>query len=310
MINDAHCHFFSPAFFQFLARQRAALRGGPGVDLPGLYRELQWEDPGSPEGLADRWVREMDDNGVHRAALIASVPGDEASVAAAVARHPARLVGFFMIDPATADAPQRARKALTELRLTGVCLFPAMHLVPLDDERTMRVVEAAAASPGAVVFAHCGLLSVGVRDRLGLPSRFDLALGDPLALSRLARAFPRTPFIVPHFGAGRLGDVLTAVGACANIHLDTSSSNSWIGGTPGLTLSGVFESAVAAAGATRLIFGTDSSYFPRGWQRGIYQQQRAILDDLRVGDEDKALIFGGNFERLFPAITIAKTKEP
>jgi predicted TIM-barrel fold metal-dependent hydrolase len=301
LINDVHAHFFSPAFFQFLARQRAELRGVAGGDLPGLYRELQWDDPGSPESLADRWVREMDENGVHRAALIASVPGDEASVAAAVARHPGRLVGFFMIDPAAADAPQRARRALTELRLTGVCLFPAMHLVPLDDARTMRVVDAAAGSPGAVVFAHCGFLSVGVRDKLGLPGRFDVALGDPIALSRLAGAFPQTPFIVPHFGAGRFGDVLDAVGTCGNVHLDTSSSNNWIRGTPGLTLSAVFESALAAAGATRLIFGTDSSYFPRGWQRGVYAQQKAVLDDLHVGDETSALIFGGNFERLFPA---------
>jgi len=309
LINDAHCHFFSPAFFQFLAHQRAALRGAPGADLPGLYRELQWDDPGSPASLADRWVRAMDENGVHRAALIASIPGDEASVAAAVARHPARLVGFFMLDPAAADAPERARRALTDLRLTGVCLFPAMHLVPLDDERTMRVVEVAAACPGAVVFTHCGLLSVGVRDKLGLPSRFDVALGDPIALSRLARVFPQTPFIVPHFGAGRFGDVLTAVAACPNIHLDTSSSNSWIRGTPGLTLSAVFESALAAAGPTRLIFGTDSSFFPRGWQRAIYEQQKAALDDLRVGDEIMALIFGGNFERLLPATTMTKTKE-
>jgi predicted TIM-barrel fold metal-dependent hydrolase len=289
VINDAHCHFFSQTFFQALAK-----------DTSRVYRELQWDDPGEPDALADRWVREMDANGVHRAALIASVPGDAASVAAAVARHPARIVGFFMVDPSAADAPARTRRALTEERLTTACLFPAMHHVPLDDDRTLRVVEAAAACPGAAVFVHCGRLSVGVRDRLGLPSRFDLALGDPIALSRLARAFPAVPFIVPHFGAGRFQDALGAVDACANVHLDTSSSNSWISETPGLTLAAVFKDALAAAGASRLLFGTDSSFFPRGWQRGIYEHQNAILDQLRVSDEDKALIFGGNFERLFP----------
>src|SRR5688572_24902572 len=141
----------------------------------------------------------MDANGVHRAALIASAPGDEASVAAAVARHPARIVGFFMVDASAADAPARARPALTEQRLTGVCLVAAMHHVPVDDNRTLRVGEAAAAAPRAVMFVHCGLLTVGVRDKLGLPSRFDLALGDPVAVSRLARAYPNVPFIVPHF---------------------------------------------------------------------------------------------------------------
>lgn len=177
-----------------------------------------------------------------------------------------------------------------------------MHHVPLDDDRTLRVVEAAAACPGAVIFVHCGLLTVGVRDKLGLPSRFDLALGDPVAVSRLARAHPNVPFIMPHFGAGRFQEALSAVEACPNVYLDTSSSNSWIRQTPGLTLAGVFKAALAAAGSSRLLFGTDSSFFPRGWQRGIYQQQKAILEDLGVSGEDRALVFGGNFERLFPVI--------
>ena len=108
MLNDSHCHFFSPAFFTTLARQRRRRSSAQE-----LYRELQWDDPVSPEALADRWVQELDANGVQRAALIASVPGDEASVGAAVARHPSRLVGFFMLDPAASDAPQRdARRAV------------------------------------------------------------------------------------------------------------------------------------------------------------------------------------------------------
>jgi predicted TIM-barrel fold metal-dependent hydrolase len=262
-------------------------------------RELQWEDPGTPEMLADRWVRELDANGVHRAVLIASVPGDEASVAAAVARHPARFVGFFMLDASAADAVERVRQALSQPGLKGVCLFPAMHHVALDDDRTFRVVEAAAAK-GAVAFVHCGVLSVGVRRKLGLPSRFDLRLGDPLAVARLAQAFPQIPFIVPHFGAGRLDEALMAADSCANIHLDTSSSNSWTRYTPGLTLEAVFRSALAVAGPSRLLFGTDSSFFPRGWQRGIFEEQDAILGRIGVRADDRQLILGRNFEKLFP----------
>lgn len=241
----------------------------------------------------------MDASGVQRAALIASVPGDEASVATAVARHPSRIVGLFMLDPAAADAPARAQHALTSQGLKGLCLFPAMHLVPLGDDRTLRVVEAAAACPGAVVFVHCGVLSVGVRRKLGLPSRFDLRLGDPLAVSRLAMAFPNVPFVIPHFGAGLLREALMAAEACPNVHFDSSSSNSWVKYTPGLTLDAVFRTALAVLGPSRLLFGTDSSFFPRGWHRGIYEEQKAILDRLGVGANDLALILGGNFERLF-----------
>ena len=298
VINDAHCHFFSSAFFGALARQRA------GTDLevrPGdLCRELGWDDPGTAEALADRWVQEMDACGVRRATLIASVPGDEASVAVAAARHPSRIVGFFMLDPSADDAAPRARRALTDLGLKGLCLFPAMHHVPLGDGRTLRVVEAAASCPGAAVFVHCGVLSVGVRAKLRLPSRFDLRLGDPLAVSRLAQAFPHVPFVIPHFGAGLLREALMAAEACANVHFDTSSSNSWVKYTPGLTLDAVFTAALAVLGASRLLFGSDSSFFPRGWQRGIHEQQAQILDRVGVGSSEAALIFGGNFDRLFP----------
>jgi hypothetical protein len=68
-----------------------------------LCDELGWETPGSVYTLADRWVRELDASGVARAALIASVPSDETSVAAAVAKHPSRFVGFFMLDPSAGD---------------------------------------------------------------------------------------------------------------------------------------------------------------------------------------------------------------
>ncbi len=295
MTSDAHCHFFSTEFFTALARQR-----GGGATGAALCGELQWEDPGTSEALADRWVRELDAHAVARAALIASVPGDETSVAAALARHPSRFVGCFMLDPSAPDAPERARRALTDLGLRILCLFPAMHHVPLHDDRTTRVVEAAAAVPGASVFVHCGVLSVGVRKRLGLPSRFDLRLGDPLGVARLALAFPQVPFIIPHFGAGLFREALMAADACANVHLDTSSSNGWIRYTPGLTLESVFTSALAVAGPSRLLFGTDSSFFPRGWQRAIDDEQRAIVERLGVGDADASLIFGGNFDRLFP----------
>jgi uncharacterized protein len=293
--NDIHCHFFSPQFFATLARQR----GETSATAADICRELQWDDPGTPEALADRWVRELDAHDVARVALIASVPGDEASVAAAVSRHPHRFVGFFMLDSSAPDAPARAERAVGELGLRGICLFPAMHHVPLDDDRVRAIAEVAAAHPGTAIFVHCGVLSVGVRKKLGLPSRFDLRLGDPLAVTRLALAAPQVPFIIPHFGAGFLREALMAADTCHNIYLDTSSSNSWIRYVPGLTLEAVFRAALTVAGPDRLLFGTDSSFFPRGWQRAVYDQQTAILDELGLPAERTAAILGGNFDRLF-----------
>jgi predicted TIM-barrel fold metal-dependent hydrolase len=294
-MNDSHCHFFSHQFLSTLSRQR-----GREQSVDALCEELQWDAPGTPDALAERWIRELDANGVGRAALIASVPGDEASVAAAIARDPSRLVGFFMLDPSGDDAVERTRRAIGELGLRGVCLFPAMNHVPLTDSRVQAVVDVAAGHPGTAVFVHCGMLSVGVRRKLGLPSRFDLRLGDPLGVARLALAYPNLPFIIPHFGAGMFREALMAADTCANIYLDTSSSNSWIRYTPGLTLDAVFKTTLAVTGARRLLFGTDSSFFPRGWQRGVYDTQQQALTAIGVPADDQALIFGGNFDRMFP----------
>jgi len=303
MINDAHCHFFSPQFFGALARQQLAMRAAPSAVVAAsaseICRELQWDDPVAADTLADRWIAELDRHGVNRAALIASVPGDEPSVGEAVARHPSRFVGFFMLDPSATDASERARRALDELRLRGICLFPAMHHVALTDQRVRRIVELAAERPGVIVFVHCGVLTVGVRRKLGLPSHFDLRLGNPLEVANLALAFPQVPFIIPHFGAGLLREALMAADTCANIHLDTSSSNSWIRYTPGLTLDAVFKTTLAVVGPSRLLFGSDSSFFPRGWQKGIYDTQKQIVEHAGVSAADASLIFGGNFDRLF-----------
>jgi predicted TIM-barrel fold metal-dependent hydrolase len=90
-----------------------------------------------------------------------------------------------------------------------------------------------------------------------------------------------------------------AASSAPNIHVDTSSSNNWIASNPGLTLREVFARSLDVLGPSRVLFGTDSSFFPRGWQLGIYDQQRALVTDLGVGSEDQARIFSGNFDRVY-----------
>src|SRR5437763_1394789 len=119
-LNDAHCHFFSTPFFAALGGDAALAR-------------LGWDAPGTADALADRWVAELDRHRVARAALVASMPGDAASVAAAVSRHRDRFVGFFMVDPTQPDAATVTAAALDTGALRAVCLFPAMHRYPIQD---------------------------------------------------------------------------------------------------------------------------------------------------------------------------------
>jgi hypothetical protein len=295
MTCDAHCHFFSAGFFRTLAKDLPATSDDPAEALPA---RLGWTAPGSDEALADRWVADLDQDGVDRAMLIASVPGDEGAVAAAVARHASRFVGAFMFNPVAEGADARLERAFGELGLRTVCLFPAMHGFAMDDERVARVFEAALRHRRAV-FVHCGLLSIGVRKKLGLPNRFDIRKGDPLAVAAIAVRYPDVPVIIPHFGAGFFREALMAAEIATNILLDTSSSNGWIKFHPRLSLRDVFERAIECVGPSRLLFGTDSSFFPRGWQMAIADAQRCALDELNVGSTAQAQIFSGNFNRLF-----------
>ena len=291
MINDCHVHFFSPSFFAGLGADRQRISS------------LGWEFPDTTEGLGTRWVGELDKHGVQRAALIASLPGDADAVALAVAHNPDRFVGFFMLDPTRNDAIDYAKRALDE-GLRTICLFPAMHGYHLHDQRVGDVFDFAASRRGltigqVAVFVHCGVLSVGIRKKLGLPSPFDIRYGNPLDLHGVALKHPTVPVIIPHFGAGMLREALMLADGCPNVHLDTSSSNSWIKFTPGLTLEQVFKTALDVVGPDRLIFGTDSSFFPRGWNGEIHQKQKSALDAIGVSADAQNQIFGGNFARIF-----------
>ncbi len=298
MICDAHVHFFSPGFLDALGAQKGL---PPEGRVGEVALALEWEAAPSVAALADRWVSELDGHGVSRAALIASLPGDEASVAAAVAAYPDRFVGFFMLDPTRDDALDRVAWA-TAHGLRGICLFPAMHRYPLYSPDVSRIFDLAAASPGTAVFVHCGVLSVGARKKLGLPSPFELRFGNPLDLQAVVHAHPRVPVILPHFGAGMFREALMLAQTCPTVHLDTSSSNGWMRYTPGLTLSEVFATAIDVVGAERLLFGTDSSYFPRGWQARVLAAQVEALDAAGVTPDQSRLILGLNFARLFPVL--------
>jgi predicted TIM-barrel fold metal-dependent hydrolase len=142
------------------------------------------------------------------------------------------------------------------------------------------------------------MLTIGARKKLGLTSVFDLRFGDPLAVARLANIYPQASFIIPHFGSGMLRVTLMAMDAAPNIYVDSSSSNSWMKYQARLTLKDVFRQTIDVAGASRVLFGTDSSYFPRGWQKPIYDEQLAIINEIVPSDEDKAAILGDNARRL------------
>ena len=297
-VFDAHAHLFSQKFFQGLVEPIKA-RFGKDDPYAAMGKQLGLELPErDPAKLAARWVAEMDLKGVGRMVLMASAVGDEESAAAAAKAFPDRITGYFMLDPTKPDAAVRVRRALKELGLRGVALFPAMHHFSAADERVIPICEAAAERK-AVVFVHFGLLKIPIRDRLGLPSKFDMRYSNPLDLHKVAKDFPSVNFQVPHFGCGFFREALMLGDLCGNVHLDTSSSNAWVKQMPyALTVRDLFEKSLAVFGPSRLLFGTDSTVFPRGWRADVFQEQIQILADLKVSAEHAAAILGGNLTRL------------
>ncbi len=195
-LADAHVHFFSQRFFTALAEQK-------GVAADQLAPLLQWQLPDQdPTHLADAWVRELDKYGVEKASLIASVPGDAESVIAAVRRHPQRFYAYMMVNPAAPNAFDQAESAMASGQVHALCFFPAMHRYSIQDDRATAMLELLVSRPRTAAFVHCGVLSVGVRKKLGLPSPFDMKFSNPIDLHAVALRFPQVRFVVPHFGAG------------------------------------------------------------------------------------------------------------
>ncbi len=283
-VADAHVHFFSHHFFAALAAQKR------GLTIEGIAAQLGvGAPPEDPAHLGAAWARELDRHNVARAALIASVPGDEASVVAAKHAFPARFFAYAMVNP-------RAWKPENFEHIDVVCLFPAMHRYSVHDAEVQPIFEWAQANH-RTVFVHCGVLSVGIRGKLGLDSPFDLRFSNPIDLHAIALRYPQVHFVVPHFGAGYFREALMLTDLCPNVYLDTSSSNRWMRTQEShLDLRHVFRRALDVAGAKRLLFGTDSSL--NGWNARIFEEQSTALYEIGLSEADARGIFSENLLRI------------
>ena len=214
MLNDSHCHFFSTQFFTTLSRQR-----GRGDTVAALCQELQWDDPGTPEALADRWVNgarreRRDASGSHRQrARRRSVGGGGSGSTPGSLRR--------LLHGRSVRGAKRSRVSRMRSRHSA-CAWPVSSRRCITSRSTIRELTVSSKPSPRSRELRCSSTAACSRSacerKLGLPSRFDLSLGDPLAISRLALAHPRLPFIVPHFGAGMLRETMMAADACPNIH--------------------------------------------------------------------------------------------
>ena len=198
---DFHTHFFSSVYFQALAAQ-STQAGDVDARLARVASQAGFELPSdSAAEHTGRWIREMDRHGVDHLCTFASTPEEIPVVCEAAELSKGRFSAFALVNPRIEGAAQRLGALLADGRVRGALVFPALHHWRWDGPEAKALLEVLDAH-GAILYAHCGLLVVRVRDLLGLPRIANPDFANPLALAAAANTYRRVRFVIPHFGAG------------------------------------------------------------------------------------------------------------
>jgi uncharacterized protein len=238
---------------------------------------------------ADRWAAELDRYGIQAIGFVTG--GGNDNLGKIVAKYPDKFIGFAHHNPFGEDAAGELKRAVTEHGFKGYKLLAPALDRPIEDEAAYPVWEMCA-ELDIPVLIHFGILGGGG----GIATHENI---NPLKLHNIARDFPDVNFVVPHFGCAWIREALQLCWACRNVYIDTSGSNQWVRWVDGdWTVKKLFRKYVETIGAERIIFGTDSSYFPRGFAIRYLQDQIRDCRELGLTHEQLQLIFAGNAAKL------------
>jgi predicted TIM-barrel fold metal-dependent hydrolase len=195
---------------------------------------------------------------------------DNATVAAAIAAHPERFLGWIFLNPAVMDDPVEELERWRQTRgFIGVKLHPHWHGWPIE-----------AALP---IARRC--------EELRLPILIHLGFGARGRWELLTRACPRLKIIFAHAGMPHYQRMWDAIRDDPNLFLDVSSP--YLG-------EHLVRAATRAVGATRVLYGTDAPYgfhtatggydwgAIKGWVHRLPIRARAI--DRVLGDNVEELL--------------------
>lgn len=238
---------------------------------------------------ARKWIQEMDNHDISHMVFVTS--GSNALTRDIVSIAPDRFVGYAHHDPGDADAAEQLEKAILEYGLRGYKILGPAIDTPLDAP-SLEPVWKVAERHEIPVLIHFGILggAGGVARHVNM---------SPMILHDVAKAHPQIPFIIPHFGCGETKDTLFLAWACPNVYIDTSGSNQWTRFMPyPLTVRDLFQKFYQTIGPSRILFGTDSAWFPRGFVTQYFDTQMRDCVELGMPDTDIQLIFSGNAKAL------------
>lgn len=292
MIIDAHMHLMTAGMFRrYLERAGATRRAAReqarvrGATFEQRIAELERV---SLTEQARRWEESFDAAGVQAGVFIGMGEIND-ELGEFLKLNPRRFHGCgSLLDPTHPDAAREVRR-FPGLGIRALKLYAPAYRVPLHDRLFYPVYEAA---------AECGLPII-IHFGITIGAFYDLTCANPLALSVPGRDFPEITFVIAHFGAGFLRETMFLAYHTENICVDTSGTNNWRSYVPGEpSLEQVFRDALRAFGASRVLFGTDSTLLS-GYRTHIVEEQTAILQALGLPAADRELVLAGNARRIF-----------
>ena len=288
-IIDTHCHLFSmgllrefveknpdmnPRFEKALKEKRLGRRSS---ELPDM----------DPAEIAEWYTGRINAAGIAKA-LVVSVFPDSQYMRDFVVAAKGHVHALCNLDPRDPESPAALEREI-EAGFKGVKLLPVNRCYRLSEPECRPFFEKAN-ELGTSFIIHYGV---------SVDPQVDMRYADPLDLSPVARDFPEISFVIAHFGAGYLDQVLKLAYQCKNICVDSSGTNNWMDFMPyPLTLAQVFDRSITALGPERVLFGTDSGT-NAPYREWIAFQQRRTLEELGLSDEYRDLILRGNAVRIF-----------
>ncbi len=288
-VVDAHCHLFSVGLLaEYVASNPAeSARFAQAVKERKFGRRGDVLPDLDPHEMAHWYVERLAVADVAKAVVVSVVPDSQwtRDFMHAAKGHIRLLCN---LDPRSPEAPALLEREIAE-GFRGVKLLPVNRKYRLSDEACRPFFEKAA-EMGLAITVHYGVT---------VDPGGDLRYADPLDLSPVARDYPEITFVIAHFGAGFLQQVLQLAYQCSNVCVDSSGTNNWMDFMPTrMTLKEVFERTLEALGPQRVLFGTDSGT-TRDYRRWIKYQQMRTLDEIGLAGCDLDLVLRGNAVRIF-----------
>lgn len=203
MVVDVHSHFFeyprhfSPEFIRESVRGRNF-----ELDLT-----VRWEDYAKGATQADRTIV------FGGKAKLAGLWVPDHEVAAYVAQHSDRLIGFLSLDPTQPGWQDELREGHETLKLKGIKLMP-MYAGFYPNSRDLDPLWEYATRHSLPVLLHTGTTFI---------SKAPLACTLPRLLDDVAIRFPEVRMILAHLGHPYEGECVVTIRKHTNVYADCSA---------------------------------------------------------------------------------------